>query len=122
MLIWTLKKTFQVVRQSIILSLLFTLSVFLAIIVFTIFYNWYLPIPKYERTVDFELQNTIYRQYNKEAVLQELVSNVNLFDRLTETLHHGQEYSIYMILDVPESDNNFDIGKFITLFYHMILF
>lgn len=113
MLIWALKKTVKVVRQSIILSLLFYVALVISLFLFYIFYNWYLPKAKYERTVDFELQNAIYRQSGtKEIVYHELVANVNLFDKIGETLHYGQEYSIYMVLDVPESDNNFDIGMF----------
>lgn len=42
----------------------------------------------------------------------ELVANVNLFDRQGDSLHSGQEYSLALIMDVPESDWNFDIGMF----------
>ena len=35
---------------------------------------------------------------------------MNLFDDPTETLHYGQEYSISLLFDLPESDANFDIG------------
>lgn len=42
----------------------------------------------------------------------ELLAVVNLFDKNSETLHHGQEYSISLIIELPESDFNFDLGMF----------
>ena len=112
MLIWAIKKTFMVARQSIILSLLFYVSLLISLLVFYVFYNWYLPRPRYERLVDFELQNTVYMHKNAEVLHSELVAHVNLFDRIGESFHYGQEYTISLVMDVPESENNFQIGMF----------
>jgi hypothetical protein len=112
MLIWAIKKFFRVVRQSIILSLLFALSVAIGLLIFSIFYNWYLPKPRIERAVDFELENAIFRHQGKEILRHELVSTVNLFDKISESLHYGQEYLISLVIDLPESDNNFEIGVY----------
>lgn len=94
------------------MSLLFVLSTIIAVFIFYVFYQWYLPKPRFERSVDFELQNVIYKQPNREIMQHELVSTINLFDKASETLHYGQEYHISLVLEVPESDNNFDIGMF----------
>ncbi|CAF0795164.1 unnamed protein product [Brachionus calyciflorus] len=102
MYLWAVKKLYQVVRQSFVLSSLFALSVLIGIFLYSLFYNWYLPTARIKRYIDFGVSDTH----------QELIGEVNLFDRPTETLHYGQEYSINLLLDLPESDLNFDLGMF----------
>jgi hypothetical protein len=35
---------------------------------------------------------------------------VSLFDDMAETLHYGQEYTISIVIELPESDMNFNAG------------
>lgn len=87
-----------------------------------------MPVARIEKSIDFELKNTILNArgslinpqvrdlpvgigaYHHHSV--ELVANVNLFDKPGESLHYGQEYSLALVLDVPESDWNFELGMF----------
>lgn len=89
-----------------------------------------MPTAKIEKNIDFELKTTLLnpRAYQNQAVRDlpssglvygqqyhhaiELVGNVNLFDKQGESLHYGQEYSLALVMDVPESDWNFDLGMF----------
>jgi hypothetical protein len=113
-----LRTIFRVVRQSVILSLLLYISFVIALLFFYLFYNWYLPKAKYEHNVDFQLQPVFNRistgsfsSRQEYLSYYELVGYVNLFNSITETLSYGQEYSIQLLMDLPESDNNFDLGK-----------
>ena len=55
----------------------------------------------------FELQtiDPINKQY-------ELIGSADLFNEKGPILYMGQEYTIKLELDVPESERNFDIGIF----------
>ena len=66
-----------------------------------------------QRNVDFEINDVVYKHShdNREFLHAELISYVNLFEDPSETLHYGQEYTISLMFDLPESDVNFDIGK-----------
>lgn len=127
MLIWLLKKFLKLVRHSLVLSSLFYLSLLISLLLYHLFYQWYMPIAKIEKNIDFELKTSLYsrsnqgirdiptggsiygQQYHHST---ELVANLNLFDRPGESLHYGQEYSLALVLEVPESDWNFDLGMF----------
>lgn len=98
---WILRKLSQLVQQSFVLSLLFCLSALISILLYSLFYNWYLPKPFINRPIDFGLYPP-----------NELIGEVSLFDRPSHTLHQGQEYRINLQLDLPESDLNFDLGMF----------
>lgn len=98
---WILKKISHLLHQSFVLSLLFCLSTLISILLYSLFYNWYLPRPHITRSIDFGLYPP-----------SELIGEVSLFDRPSYTLHQGQEYKISLLLDLPESDLNFDLGMF----------
>lgn len=123
MLYLILKKLARLARQSIVLSLLFYLSLLLSIFVYYLFYNWYVPKAKLEKPIEFELRTLNHKRVtslginnngdNYDAAQQnELIASVNLFDRIGDSLHYGQEYSLTLVLDLPESDWNFELGMF----------
>jgi hypothetical protein len=124
MLVWLLKKLIRLVRHSLVLTSLFYLSLLVAILIYYIFYQWYIPKAKLEKNIEFELKSGAHfykqiaqqqqqqQQHNGVVPHHELVANVNLFDRLGDSLHYGQEYSLTLVMDVPESDWNFDLGMF----------
>ena len=117
MLFWLFRKLVKLVRHSLFLSLLFIVSICLTLIIYSIFYNWYLPKARLQRNVLFEMDDAVYKVANgREFIHSELVGVVNLFNDPSETLHYGQEYSVTLKMDLPESDSNFEIGMFgITL-------
>jgi hypothetical protein len=110
MLIWLLKNSLKVARHSIVLSLLFYASVCLAASIYYLFYNWYLPRALIQRKVNLEIQNSIQR-YQRDALSYDMIGVVSLFDDMAETLHYGQEYAISLVIEMPESEINFDTGK-----------
>ena len=61
---------------------------------------------KFERNVLFQLHDSYNKNYNGPP----LIGSADLFSNGFEKFHFGQEYSISLILDLPESDSNFDIG------------
>lgn len=110
MIIWFLKKLVTVVRQSIFLSFLLIISIGLSIFIYSIFYNWYLPKAKFERNVLFQLFDLSNKNYQGGPVL---VGEADLFTGSDiDKFHFGQDYTISLVLDLPESDLNFDIGLF----------
>lgn len=112
MIAWSLRKLFSVVRHSIILSFFLYISTCVSLFLFIVFYNWYLPKVYFERNVDLEIQNSLYSINNKDFLTKELVGHAYLFDGTSDSLHANQEYSISLIMDLPESDINFDVGMF----------
>jgi hypothetical protein len=112
MIVWSLKKLFSLVRHSIILSFFLYISTCVALFLFIVFYNWYLPKVNFERNVDLEIQNSLYSINNKDFLTKELVGHAYLFDGTSDSLYTNQEYSISLIMDLPESDINFDVGMF----------
>lgn len=139
MLVWLLKTVLKLVRHSLVLSWLLFLSTLIALVVYHLFYQWYMPKARIEKGIEFELKTAViyprqqphaaYHQANRDLssmppmgalpppasyyqYTAELVAHVNLFDRQGDSLHSGQEYSLALVMDVPESDWNFDIGMF----------
>lgn len=136
MLVWLLKTLLKIVRHSLVLSSLFYLSVLIALLIYHLFYQWYMPKAKIERNIEFELKlpPPVYPHeatattsmpppyaaqpyyYNPHHHYQhftaELIAHVSLFERQGESLHSGQEYSLALALEVPESEANFEIGMF----------
>ena len=53
----------------------------------------------------------LYDSYNKNYNGPALIGSADLFSSGFEKFHCGQEYTISLILDLPESDLNFDIGN-----------
>lgn len=113
MVIWSLKKLIIIARHSILLSFLLYVSACLAIFLSMIFYNWYLPKSSFRRDVDLEIQNTHYNINSKDFIFKkELIGHVYLFDSSSDSFQSNQEYTISLIIDLPESDINFDVGMF----------
>ena len=101
----TYKKLKFTTQQSIFLSWLLYISVCLAIISYHWFCTWYLPKYEFQTNLEFEIQSL-----NKNY---ELITSVELLDGNREVfMQLSQEYKFILELDVPTSEQNFNIGIF----------
>lgn len=95
-----LKETYKLIQISFNLLWLTNLSLLLTLLIYSSFYNWYLPKDSIDYKINFELNKN-------ELISEDIYLNSN-----EHNLHSGQEYSFKLKLLVPESEYNFDIGLF----------
>ncbi len=112
MAFWIFRKGIDVLKHSLFVSWLLYLSICLTCVIYYWFYNWYVPIGKFNSNIIFELQHYQNNLIDKSNFEYELVGSIDLFDQHGPVIHAGQEYTFRLNLEVPESDANFDIGLF----------
>jgi hypothetical protein len=99
MILFIFKRIYKLIQTSLNLICLINVSIFLTLLVYYLFYNWYLPKDNVKFKINFEL------------VKNELLSH-NIYLNTNYNLHSGQEYVFKLKLLVPESDYNFNVGLF----------
>lgn len=97
----------KIIKHCLFVSWILYTSIYVSMIIYYWFYTWYIPRAQFSTNVMFELQtiDPINKQY-------ELIGSADLFNEKGPILYLGQEYTIKLELDVPESERNFDIGIF----------
>jgi hypothetical protein len=102
-----LRRLTKIIKHCLFVSWILYTSIYVSVIIYYWFYTWYIPRAQFSTNVMFELQtiDPINKQY-------ELIGSADLFNEKGPILYMGQEYTIKLELDVPESEKNFDIGIF----------
>ncbi len=98
----------RLAKQSIVVSILLYVSLCISLLTYMLFYNYFMPKASWDRSLAFHLHTLV----NKETGLwrPELSTEVLIFEDPTESFATSQAYALTLVLEVAESDLNFEIG------------